>query len=154
MTVESPGMRLFTRQHETTEKRFVMGSAEAAGIAPEAAVQGVIAPLFLTYAESEFPAESDLAKGGFAVKRKRFSVEQIVGILKQAEVGVPVVELCRQAGIAEQTFYRWKKQYVGLEVDQVRQLKQLLDEIARLKRLVAELSLDKTMLQDVLSKKL
>jgi putative transposase len=88
------------------------------------------------------------------VKRKRFSVEQIVGILKQAEVGVPVVELCRQAGITEQTFYRWKKQYVGLEVDQVRQLKQLLEENARLKRLVAELSLDKTMLQDVLSKKL
>ena len=88
------------------------------------------------------------------MKRKRFSVEQIVGILRQAEVGVPVVELCRQAGITEQTFYRWKKQYVGLEVDQVRQLKQLQEENARLKRLVAELSLDKTMLQDVLSKKL
>ena len=86
MTVESPGMRLFTRQHETTEKRFAMGSAEAAGIAPEAAVQGVIAPLFLTYAESEFPAESDLAKGG-AMRRKRFSVEQIVAISKQGEVG-------------------------------------------------------------------
>ena len=88
------------------------------------------------------------------MKRKRFSVEQIVGILKQAEVGVPVVELCRQAGITEQTFYRWKKQSVGLEVDQIRQLKQLQEENARLKRLVAELSLDKTMLQDVLSKKL
>lgn len=88
------------------------------------------------------------------MKRKRFSVEQIVGILKQAEVGVPVAELCRQAGISEQTFYRWKKQYVGLQVDQVRQLKQLQEENARLKKLVAELSLDKTMLQDVLSKKL
>jgi putative transposase len=88
------------------------------------------------------------------VRRKRFSVEQIVGILKQAEVGVPVAELCRQAGISEQTFYRWKKQYVGLQVDQVRQLKQLQEENARLKKLVAELSLDKTMLQDVLSKKL
>lgn len=88
------------------------------------------------------------------MKRKRFSVEQIVAILKQAEVGVPVVELCRQAGITEQTFYRWKKQYVGLEVDQVRQLKQLQEENARLKRLVADLSLDKTMLQEVLSKKL
>jgi putative transposase len=87
------------------------------------------------------------------VKRKRFSVEQIVAILKQAEVGVPVVELCRQAGITEQTFYRWKKQHVGLEIDQVRQLKQLQQENARLKRLVAELSLDKTMLQDVLAKK-
>lgn len=88
------------------------------------------------------------------MKRKRFSVEQIVGILKQVEVGVPVAEVCRQAGISEQTFYRWKKQYVGLEVDQVRQLKQLQEENARLKKLVAELSLDKTMLQDVLSKKL
>jgi putative transposase len=87
------------------------------------------------------------------VKTKRFSVEQIVGILKQAEVGVPVVELCRQAGISEQTFYRWKKQYVGLEIDQVRQLKQLQEENVRLKKLVAELSLDKTMLQDVLAKK-
>ena len=86
------------------------------------------------------------------MKRKRFSVEQIVGILKQAEVGVPVAEVIRKAGIAEQTFYRWKKQYVGLEVDQVRQLKQLQEENGRLKQLVAELSLDKTMLQDVLSK--
>ena len=62
-------------------------------------------------------------------------------------MGVSVVEVCRQAGITEQTFYRWKKQYVGLESDHVRQLKQLQEENARLKRLVAELSLDKTMLQ-------
>jgi putative transposase len=88
------------------------------------------------------------------VKKKRFSVEQIVGVLKQAEVGVPVAELIRKVGISEQTFYRWKKQYVGLEIDQVRQLKQLQDENVRLKHLVAELSLDKTMLQDVLRKKL
>ena len=88
------------------------------------------------------------------MKKKRFSVEQIVGILKQAEVGVPVAEVIRRAGIAEQTFYRWKKQYSQLEVDQVRQLKQLQEENFRLKQLVAELSLDKTMLQDVLSKKL
>jgi putative transposase len=87
------------------------------------------------------------------MKRKRFSVEQIVGVLKQAEVGVPVVELLRKVGISEQTFYRWKKQYVGLEVDQVRQMKQLQEENTRLKQLVAELSLDKTMLQDVLRKK-
>ena len=86
--------------------------------------------------------------------KKKFSVEQIVGVLKQAEVGVPVAQLIRKMGISEQTFYRWKKQYVGLEVDQVRQLKQLQEENARLKQLVAELSLDKTMLQDVLRKKL
>lgn len=88
------------------------------------------------------------------MKRKRFSVEQIVGVVKQSELGVPVAELIRQVGITEQTLYRWKKQYKGLETDQVRQLKQLQDENARLKRLVAELSLDKTMLQDVLAKKL
>jgi len=88
------------------------------------------------------------------VKRKRFSVEQIVGVLKQAEVGVPVAELIRKVGISEQTYYRWKKQYTGLEVDQVRQLKQLQEENARLKKLVADLTLDKVMLQDVLGKKL
>jgi len=95
-----------------------------------------------------------LEEGRFAVKRKRFSVEQIVAVLKQAEVGVPVAELIRQVGISEQTRYRWKKQYKGLETDQVRQFKPLQDENGRLKRLVAELTLDKTMLQDVLSKKL
>lgn len=57
------------------------------------------------------------------MKRKRFSVEQIVAVLKQAEVGVPVAELIRQVGITEQTLYRWKKQYKGLETDQVRQFK-------------------------------
>lgn len=67
--------------------------------------------------------------------------------------GVPVAELIRKVGISEQTFYRWKKQYVGLEVGQVRQMKQLQEENTRLKQLVAELSLDKTMLQDVLRKK-
>lgn len=87
------------------------------------------------------------------MKRKRFSVEQIAAVLKQAEVGVSVAQLIRKAGISQQTFYRWKKQYAGLEVDQVRELKQLQDENARLKRLVADLTLDKTMLQDVLSKK-
>ena len=87
------------------------------------------------------------------MKQKRFSVEQIVGVLKQAEVGVPVGELIRKVGISEQTFYRWKKHYVGLEIDQVRQLKQLQEENQRLKRLVADLTLDKTMLQDVLAKK-
>ena len=85
--------------------------------------------------------------------KKKFSVEQIVGVLKQAEVGVPVAELIRKVGISEQRFYRWKKRYVGLEVDQVRQMKQLQEENTRLKQLVAELSLDKTMLQDVLRKK-
>jgi putative transposase len=87
------------------------------------------------------------------VKHKRFNVEQIVAVWKQAEAGVPLAELIRRLGISEQTFYRRKKQYVRLEVDQVRQLKQLQEENARLKQLVADLTLDKAMLQDVLSKK-
>lgn len=87
------------------------------------------------------------------MKRKRFSVEQIVAVLKQAEAGTPVAELIRHVGIAEQTFYRWKRQYAGLQTDQVRQLKLLQEENARLKKLVAELTLDKAMLTDVLQKK-
>lgn len=83
------------------------------------------------------------------MKRKRFSVEQIVAVLKQAELGMPVADITRQMGISEQTFYRWKKQYSGLQSDQVRELKQLLDENGRLKKLVAELSLDKAILQDI-----
>jgi putative transposase len=83
-------------------------------------------------------------------------VEQIVAALKQAEVGVPMAELIRKVEISEQTFDRWKKQYVGPEVDQVRQLKQLQEGNPSAdgpKRLVADLTLDKTMLQEVLSKK-
>jgi putative transposase len=79
--------------------------------------------------------------------RKRLSVEQIAAVLKQAEIGVPVAELIRQVGITEQTLYRWKKQYKGLETDQVRQFKQLQKENGQLKRLVAELTLDKVMLR-------
>jgi putative transposase len=87
------------------------------------------------------------------MKKKRFAVEQIVAILKQAELGIAIVELIRQVGVSEQTFYRWKKKYSGLEIDQVRQLKQMGEENARLKRIVADLTLDKAMLQDVLRKK-
>ncbi len=87
------------------------------------------------------------------MKKQRFTVEQIVSVLKQAEMGLPVADLIRRVGITEQTFYRWKKQYAGLESDQVRELKQVVEENARLKKLVAELSLDKAVLQDVLSKK-
>jgi putative transposase len=87
------------------------------------------------------------------MKRKKFSVEQIVSILKQANLGLPVADLIRQVGISEQTFYRWKRQYAGLESDQVREFKQLAEENGRLKKLVAEFSLDKAVLQDVLAKK-
>jgi len=87
------------------------------------------------------------------MKRKRFAVEQIVAVLKEAEAGMPVVDLIRRIGISELTFYRWKKQYAGLDSDQARQLKQLQEENERLKKIVAELSLDKAMLADVIKKK-
>jgi putative transposase len=87
------------------------------------------------------------------VKRKRFSVEQITAILKQAETGTPVGDLCRQVGISEQTFYRWKKSYGGMLPGEARELKQLREENTRLKRVVADLTLDKVMLQDVVQKK-
>ena len=77
------------------------------------------------------------------MKRNRFSVEQIVAVLKQAELGLPVADVLRQVAMSEQRFYRWKKQYGGQRSDQVQERKQLVDENARLKKLVAELSLDK-----------
>ena len=87
------------------------------------------------------------------MRKSRFSVEQIAVVLRQAESGMPVADVIRQLGISEQTFYRWKKAYGGLQPDQVRELKQLQEENARLKRLVAELSLDKAILRDVAAKK-
>jgi putative transposase len=91
-------------------------------------------------------------KDGFAVKRKRFSVEQIVAVLKQAELGMAASDIIHRVGISGQTFYRWKKQCAGVQSDQVRELKRLQDENARLKRLVAEFSLDKAVLHDVAAK--
>jgi putative transposase len=87
------------------------------------------------------------------VKKKRFSVEQITAVLQQVSGGMPVGDVCRQVGIAEQTFYRWKKEYAGMLPSEARELKQLRDENTKLKRLVADLSLDKVMLQDVVQKK-
>jgi putative transposase len=86
------------------------------------------------------------------MKKKRFSVEQIICVLKHAQAGVLVAEVIRQAGINEQGFYRWKFKCAGLEVDQVRQTAQLQEENQRLLRLVADLTLDKTRLRDVLSR--
>jgi len=86
------------------------------------------------------------------MKRKRFSVEQIAAVLRQHEAGAPVADLARKLGVAEQTIYRWKEKYAGLEPSQVRELKQLQEENTKLKKLVADLSLDKVMLQDVVKK--
>jgi putative transposase len=88
------------------------------------------------------------------MKRKRFSVEQIAYAIAQAESGTTVTEICRRMGVSEPTFYRWKKKYGGMGVSEVRRLKQLEEENRKLKQLVADLSLDKAMLQDVLRKKL
>jgi putative transposase len=90
----------------------------------------------------------------FAVKKSKFTDEQIAFALRQAETGTRVKEVCRKMDISEATFYNWKKKFGGLGVAELRRLKQLEDENRRLKRMVADLSLDKQMLQDVLSRKL
>jgi putative transposase len=87
------------------------------------------------------------------MKKSQFTLEQITFAIRQAEAGNPVPEVCRKMGIVEQTFYRWKKKYIGMGIAEVRRLKVLEDENMKLKQLVADLSLDKQMLQDVLRKK-
>lgn len=87
------------------------------------------------------------------MKKKRFSVEQITAVLHQVESGISVGDVCRQTGISEQTFYRWKKTYGGMLPSEARELKQLREENTKLKRLVADLTLDKVMLQDIVKKK-
>ena len=84
------------------------------------------------------------------MKRKRYSEALVAFALRQAESGTAVEEICRKLGVSEPTFYGWKKQFAGMGVAEIRRLKQLEEENARLKRLVADLTLDKTMLQDVL----
>lgn len=88
------------------------------------------------------------------MKKTKYTEQQIAFALRQAETGTRVGEVCRKMGISEATFYNWKKKYGGLGVSELRRLNQLEDENRRLKRMVADLSLDKQMLQDVLSKKL
>ena len=87
------------------------------------------------------------------MKRSKFSDQQIAFILRQAEEGTAVEEVCRKAGVSIQTYYRWRKKYGGLMPSEMRRLKQLEEENSKLKRLVADLTLDKTMLQDALRKK-
>jgi len=88
------------------------------------------------------------------MKKTRFTEEQIAFALRQAETGTKVTEVCRKMGVAEATFYNWKKKYGGLGVSELRRLKQLEEENRQLKKLVADLSLDKQMLRDVITKKL
>ena len=88
------------------------------------------------------------------MKQSRFTEEQIAFELKQAETGTRIDEICRKMGISDATFYKWRQKYGGLGSSELRKLKQLVEENSKLKRIVADLSLDKAMLQDVLSKKL
>jgi putative transposase len=88
------------------------------------------------------------------MKKSKFTEEQIAYSLRQAESGTPVLDLCRKLGVSEQTFYRWKKKYEGMGLAELRRLRQLEDENRRLKSLVADLTLDKHMLQEVIRKKL
>jgi putative transposase len=87
------------------------------------------------------------------MKASRFTEAQIIGILNQSDAGQSVVQLCREHGVSEATFYRWKSKYGGLEVNEARRLKQLEEENTRLKRLLAEAMLDNAALKDVLAKK-
>ncbi len=86
------------------------------------------------------------------MKRSKFSEAQIAFVLKQADDGTSVGEVCRKAGISEATYYNWRKKYAGLMPSEMKRLRQLEDENAKLKRLVADLSLDKAILQDVVSR--
>ncbi|WP_309714802.1 transposase [Armatimonas sp.] len=86
--------------------------------------------------------------------KKTFTEEQIVAALKKAESGVSVADVCRQTGVTEMTFYRWKRKYAGAGIAELRRLKLLEEENRKLKQLVADLTLDKAMLQEVIAKKL
>lgn len=86
------------------------------------------------------------------MKKSKFTEAQIVFAIKQSETGVAVSEICRKMGVSEATFYNWKKKYGGLGISELRQLRQLQEENSKLKQIVADLSLDKQMLQDVLKK--
>lgn len=87
------------------------------------------------------------------MRKTRFTEEQIAMALRQAEAGTPVEEICRKLGVSQATFYRWKRKFGGLGVSELRELRQLREENRKLKGLVADLSLDKTILQEALRKK-
>ena len=87
------------------------------------------------------------------MKRSRFTEEQIIGILREQEAGIPVADLCRKHGLSSPTFYKWKAKYGGLDVSEARRLKALEEENAKLKRMLADSMLDNVALKDLLGKK-
>lgn len=87
------------------------------------------------------------------MKRKRYSEEQIIGILREAEAGVPVADLCRKHGMSDASFYKWRSKNGGMDVSDAKKLRQLESENAKLKQLLADAMLDKAALEDVLTKK-
>ena len=87
------------------------------------------------------------------MKPRRFTEEQIIGILKQAQAGMKIVDLCRQHGISDATFYTWRSKYGGMEVSEAKRLKQLEDENKKLKQMLADAMLENRAIKDVLSKK-
>ncbi len=87
------------------------------------------------------------------MRKSRFTPEQIVQALRQAESGTPVADICRKMGVTEATYYRWKKQFSGVDVSELRELRQVREENKKLKQLVAELTLDKAVLREALGKK-
>src|SRR4051795_1249690 len=106
----------------------------------------------LSHSKLDFPKQQSCGRKT-KVKSSRFSEEQIIGILKQSEAGAKTSELCRQHAISAATFYGWRSKYGGLEVSEARRLKQLEEENAKLKRIVADQALDITMLKDLVGKK-
>lgn len=87
------------------------------------------------------------------MKRKRYTEEQIIAILKEAEAGIPVKELCRKYGMSDGSFYTWRAKYGGMEVSEAKRLRQLEDENRKLKKLLADTMLEKAALEDVVQKK-
>ena len=137
-----------TGKRELSDREF---KVNAVRLAQEVTFSHKTAP----FKNGDFRQKPHIRKGeDFAMKKSKFTESQIAFALKQAETGTPIREVIRKMGISEQTFYNWRQKYAGLGPSELKRLKQLEEENSRLKKLVADLSLDKHMLQDVLSKKL